>query len=101
MVHTTFQYGGSDGKRTRLREAMVFADPPEYYTPARDGTEGFLSIELEWPAVPENFTHWNNSRNEEMIRVHLDGMTDQLRQVRAGMAMARALNRTFVMPKVG
>lgn len=30
-VHTTFQYAGTDGKRHRLREAMVFYDPPEYY----------------------------------------------------------------------
>lgn len=32
-VHTTFQYGGTEGKRHRLREAMHFLDPPEYYNP--------------------------------------------------------------------
>ena len=31
VVHTTFQYGGSSGKRHRLREAMLWVDPPEYY----------------------------------------------------------------------
>ncbi|OMO93683.1 Reticulon [Corchorus olitorius] len=30
-LHTTFQYAGTEGKRHRLREAMVFYDPPEYY----------------------------------------------------------------------
>ncbi|KAL9273734.1 Arabinosyltransferase XEG113-like protein, partial [Drosera capensis] len=30
-VHTTFQYAGTPGKRHRLREAMLFYDPPEYY----------------------------------------------------------------------
>lgn len=30
-VHTTFQYAGTEGKRHRLREAMAFYDPPEYY----------------------------------------------------------------------
>lgn len=30
-VHTTFQYSGTEGKRHRLREGMVFYDPPEYY----------------------------------------------------------------------
>ena len=30
-VHTTFQYAGTEGKRHRLREAMVFYDPPDYY----------------------------------------------------------------------
>lgn len=32
VVHTTFQYGGSAGKRHRLREAMLWVDPPEYYS---------------------------------------------------------------------
>ena len=31
MVHTTFQYGGAQGKRHRLREAMMWEDDPEYY----------------------------------------------------------------------
>ena len=30
-MHTTFQFAGTEGKRHRLREAMVFYDPPEYY----------------------------------------------------------------------
>ncbi|XLU53156.1 hypothetical protein S245_047804, partial [Arachis hypogaea] len=30
---TTFQYGGTEGKRHQLREAMLFHDPPEYYNP--------------------------------------------------------------------
>jgi hypothetical protein len=30
-VHTTFQFGGTEGKRHRLREAKLFFDPPEYY----------------------------------------------------------------------
>jgi hypothetical protein len=30
-VHATFQFGGTEGKRHRLREAKHFYDPPEYY----------------------------------------------------------------------
>jgi hypothetical protein len=30
-VHTTFQYAGTEGKRHRLREAMLFFDQPTYY----------------------------------------------------------------------
>lgn len=30
-VHTTFQFAGTEGKRHRLREAMLFYDPPDYY----------------------------------------------------------------------
>ena len=33
-VHTTFQYAGTEGKRHRLREGMLFNDPPEYYNPS-------------------------------------------------------------------
>ena len=32
-VHATFQYGGTEGKRHRFREAMLFYDSPEYYNP--------------------------------------------------------------------
>ena len=32
-VHTTFQYGGADGKRHRLREATMWEDDPSYYDP--------------------------------------------------------------------
>ena len=32
MVHTTFQYGGAEGKRHRLREGMMWEDGPEYYS---------------------------------------------------------------------
>lgn len=31
-VHTTFQYAGTDGKRHRLREGMLFYDSPDYYS---------------------------------------------------------------------
>ena len=35
-VHTTFQFGGTEGKRHRLREGKLFFDPPEYYdTPGK------------------------------------------------------------------
>lgn len=30
-VHTTFQYAGTEGKRHRLREGMLFFDQPSYY----------------------------------------------------------------------
>lgn len=34
MVHTTFQYGGAQGKRHRLRESMMWEDEPDYYAKA-------------------------------------------------------------------
>lgn len=41
-VHTTFQYAGTEGKRHRLREGMVFYDPPEYY----DSPGNILSVKI-------------------------------------------------------
>lgn len=32
-VHTTFQYGGAEGKRHRLREAAMWEDELSYYDP--------------------------------------------------------------------
>ncbi|GKD75215.1 arabinosyltransferase XEG113, partial [Tanacetum coccineum] len=46
-VHTTFQYAGTEGKRHRLREAMVFFDQPEYY----DSPGGFLTFK---PSIPKS-----------------------------------------------
>jgi hypothetical protein len=46
-VHTTFQFGGTEGKRHRLREAKHFYDLPEYYdTPGRYNFFPFLYISL-------------------------------------------------------
>jgi hypothetical protein len=32
-VHAIYQYGGTPGKMHRFREAMLFREEPEYYTP--------------------------------------------------------------------
>ncbi|GJM95799.1 hypothetical protein PR202_ga12577 [Eleusine coracana subsp. coracana] len=45
-VHTTFQYAGTEGKRNRLREAMLFVDQPSYY----DSPGGFISFK---PNIPK------------------------------------------------
>ena len=44
MVHTTFQYGGAQGKRHRLREGMMWEDEPEYYE-----KPDFLTYDLDLP----------------------------------------------------
>ncbi|XP_062215246.1 arabinosyltransferase XEG113-like isoform X2 [Phragmites australis] len=46
-VHTTFQYAGTEGKRHRLREAMLFVDQLSYY----DSPGGFLSFK---PNIPKS-----------------------------------------------
>ncbi|XP_060207858.1 arabinosyltransferase XEG113 [Lycium barbarum] len=86
-VHTTFQYAGTEGKRHRLREAMVFYDPPEYYNPPG----GLLTFK---PAIPKNLL----LGGEHSIDTHFALVNYQMKQIRTALAVASVLNRTLVMP---
>ncbi|KAJ4707597.1 arabinosyltransferase [Melia azedarach] len=86
-VHTTFQYGGTDGKRHRLREAMVFYDPPEYY----DAPGGFLSFK---PSIPKSLL----LDGKHNVESHFTLVNYQIKQIRTALAIASLLNRTLVMP---
>ncbi|XP_077234770.1 arabinosyltransferase XEG113-like [Tasmannia lanceolata] len=86
-VHTTFQYAGTEGKRHRLREAMVFYDQPQYY----DSPGGFLSFK---PSIPKSLL----LDGEHTVESHFSLINYQLKQIRAGLAIASLLNRTLVMP---
>ncbi|KAK9277375.1 hypothetical protein L1049_006918 [Liquidambar formosana] len=86
-VHTTFQYAGTEGKRHRLREAMVFYDPPEYY----DSPGGFVSFK---PSIPKSLL----LDGEHTIESHFSLVNYQIKQIRTALAIASLLNRTLVMP---
>ncbi|XP_047178983.1 arabinosyltransferase XEG113-like isoform X3 [Vigna umbellata] len=86
-VHTTFQYGGTEGKRHRLREAMLFLDPPEYYNPPG----GFLSFK---PYIPKRLM----LSGEHNVESHFTLVNYQIKQIRTALAIASLLNRTLVMP---
>lgn len=86
-VHTTFQYAGTDGKRQRLREGMLFYDPPEYY----DAPGGFLSFK---PSIPKTLM----LDGEHNLESHFALVNYQIRQIRSALAVALLLNRTLVMP---
>ncbi|XP_057963795.1 arabinosyltransferase XEG113 [Malania oleifera] len=88
-VHTTFQYAGTEGKRHRLREAMVFYDPPEYY----DSPGGFLSFK---PSIPKNLL----LDGEHNLESHFSLVNYQIKQIRTALAIASLLNRTLVMPPI-
>ncbi|RZB60543.1 Arabinosyltransferase isoform B [Glycine soja] len=83
-VHTTFQYGGTEGKRHRLREAMLFLDPPEYYNPPG----GFLSFK---PHIPKNLL----LSGEHNVESHFTLVNYQIKQIRAALAIASLLDRTL------
>jgi hypothetical protein len=89
-IHTTFQYAAAAGKRHRLREGMVWYDPPEYYDPPG----GMLSFTLD---VPHEMVYPQGGMTS---RGHIALINHQLRQLRSALALATALGRTLVMPSV-
>jgi hypothetical protein len=89
VVHATFQFSGTDGKRHRMREAMLWdVDPPEYYDPPG----GFLVFEAD---VPRALLDSSNSKDGHFALVN-----HQIKQVRDALALAQALGRALVMPKL-
>ena len=79
MVHATFQYGGALGKQTRLREAMLWQDPPAYRSEPR-----LLSIQLHQLRLAS--AKLEALTDEQMIAVHLTNMEQVLSQV-GGLGM--------------
>ncbi|CAN8287462.1 unnamed protein product [Cochlearia groenlandica] len=88
-VHTTFQYGGTEGKRHRLREGMVFYDPPEYY----NSPGGFISFK---PSIPKSLL----LDGKHTVESHFSLVNHQMKQIRSALAIATLLNRTLVMPPI-
>ncbi len=88
VVHATFQYGGTAGKRHRFREARAWlADPDEYYAPK----QGLLSY--DFTPDPALLAASNAS-----IEAHFALMNPQLSALRSAWGVARALGRVLVMP---
>ena len=88
VVHATFQFSGTEGKRHRLREFKLWYDAPEYYDP--EG--GMLMIDLD---VPEDLL----SAAKETPEKHFDLVNHQLSQVRGALMLANSLKRTLILPE--
>lgn len=104
VVHATFQFSGTPGKRHRLRERRLWAvDPPEYYDPPG----GLLALDLDLgglihaAAVPDAPLDPDLPPSTRLapFEGHFALVHAQLRQLRAGLALAAALNRTLILPR--
>ena len=118
VVHATFQFSHSHGKRQRFREeGLWLADPPEYYS-----GPNYLTFEPEEPAWEEIERAVVERRREERERAgdasaagepsDAAGGTDSLALIDRHMlqahlhrletynalALSRALNRTLILP---
>ena len=102
MVHTTFQYGGTEGKRHRLREGMMWEDDDDYYA------QDFLSFT---PDIPHGMVYPSGAASvlpdgsvpfEQRMSVpqHFALVHHQLAQIRDALALAQALGRILVLPRL-
>eukprot|EP00892_Ulva_mutabilis_P012572 jgi/Ulvmu1/9688/UM055_0026.1 len=94
VVHATFQRHHTPGKRARLREEGLWkADPPGYFAAHRllayrSGAREYIDALAAAAAAPM----------PPLLR-HFHAMAFQLAQMRDAFALARALNRTLVLPR--
>lgn len=89
-VHTTYQYAAAAGKRHRLREGGVWIDPPAYYDPPG----GLATFELD---VPHQHIYPAGGMD---VHGHVRLINHQLHQIASALAIASALGRKLIMPRV-
>ncbi|XRB18460.1 glycosyltransferase family 77 protein [Pseudoscourfieldia marina] len=92
VIHATFQYSGTDGKRHRFREHMIWDDVPEYYLNGKAG-KGFLMYDAD---VPQELI--NNAKTSP--EAHFELVNYQLLSVRSALALAQITGRALIMPKL-
>ena len=99
VVHMTYQYGDASnfpfGKRQRMREGRVWqVDPPSYFN---DGK--YLAIAPEAAALPIDYLPGSITTAEAADRFNRED-AHMRRVLRDALALAIALNRTLVMPRM-
>ena len=86
VIHATFQFSGTPGKRHRFREFMLWNDPPEYYNPGH----AFVAWDMDLPeelvagAVPRE----PSLQCCDAQQGHFDLVNYQLLQLRHGLGVA-------------
>ena len=115
-VHNTFQFGGTPGKRHRMREANAWlGDAAAGYFDAADGSGGggrFLAyapkipadVDLDLfrarshPAARDDTFPAFETIDDPLVVLNARLVEAQLRQARAAAAIARALGRVLILP---
>ncbi|KAK9813171.1 hypothetical protein WJX72_010080 [[Myrmecia] bisecta] len=96
VVHATFQYSGTPGKRHRLRERLLWNDPPAYFDPPG----GLLTFDLDLTNLLEGSTPQPRDGTLPRTLGHFKLVNHQLVQIRNAMAIAQTLGRTLVVPEL-
>jgi hypothetical protein len=119
-VHNTFQYGGTPGKRHRMREANVWRgeDVDSRFLLRSDGSDGtddrvgFLSYdprlpadvdlsvfsERSWPDAKDDTFPTIASKHDPIVDAHAKLVEFQLAQLRTAVAVASSLGRVVIAP---
>ena len=111
-VHNTFQYGGTPGKRHRMREANAWLGDEEvgYF----DAPGGYLSYtphipsdvdlkqfsERSHPAARDDTFPPIETPSDPIVEAHGKLVTFQLQQMKQAAAVAAALGRVLILPPV-
>ena len=114
-VHNTFQYGGTPGKRHRMREANVWRgeDVDRFFPVNQDTNEpyaGFLSYdpriphdvdlqlfkERSWPKTKDDTFPAIESITDPLVQAHAKLIEFQLQQLSVAVAIATKLNRIVI-----
>ena len=98
VIHATFQFGGTEGKRNRFRERLLWDDPDEYFR----HSVGYISSQHR---VSDRLLDAARSIDRHSFDLkttlpHFRLVNQQLETVRALLALARATKRALVMPKL-
>lgn len=97
VVHATFQYSGTPGKRNRFREKLLWQDPDSYF----EHSSGFISSHHK---VSERLLRdvRDQERNFDLNSTvpHFNLVNAQLKTIRTLFALGTALGRAIVMPKL-
>ena len=117
-AHNTFQYGGTPGKRHRMREANVWreedVDSRFWLNVTGAKRAGFLSyapriprdVDLSafrarsWPEAKDDTFPTIESKHDPIVDAHAKLVEFQLEQLRAAAAVASTLNRVVIAPPI-
>jgi hypothetical protein len=121
-VHNTFQYGGTPGKRHRMREANVWRgeDVDSRFLLRSDGSDGtddrvgFLSYDprlpadvdlsvfraRSWPDAKDDTFPTIASKHDPIVDAHAKLVEFQLAQLRTAVAVASSLGRVVIAPPI-
>lgn len=102
VVHATFQYSATIGKRNRFRERLMWLDEDEYFRHETGfiATTYKVSERLLDATVKDDKDREDNRFDIKTTLPHFRLVNQQIETVRALLALGQTMNRAMVMPKL-